>query len=411
MKRKFVITGIGVVSSVGIGKEEFWNALKEGRQGVKEIEYPELKELKVRKAYQVSDLEPAKFLGHKGLRNLDKPTKLLLISAKLALEDANLEITEKNTDCVGVVTGTTLGSIPSITEFNKEVLLEGIEFSNPALFPNTVINAPSSQISIRFGIQGFNTTISTGFTSSLDALKYALDFLELEKAQQILVGAVESLDFSIYFGFYKLGYLAGIRGPEIMCPFDRRRNGVILGEGAVSLILETESEAKKRKAKIYAEVKSCVQFFDGFRLGKIHPQGEGLERAIKKAVEISGLDLKDFDYVNCSANSTKDLDKIELNVLEKTFGKRLLKKIPITSIKSMIGETYSASGAFQIASCVGSFVKGFIPRTLNYKEKDPQLPEVNIVTDDMIKSKINNILISCFGPGGYNSACVISRYS
>ncbi len=410
MDKKFVITGIGIVSSIGIGKENFWKALKEGVSELEEVNFLETEEIKTKKAYQITDFNPAQFLGSKGLRNLDNPAKFLLVAAKLALEDAKLEITEENTDFIGVVTGTTLGSVPSITEFNKEVLLEGIDFSNPALFPNTVISASSSQISIRFNIQGFNTTISTGFTSALDALRYSLDFLELGKAKQILVGAVESISFAIYFGFYKLGYLAGIKGPEIMCPFDRRRNGIILGEGAAVFVLENETEAKKRGAQIYAEVKSCTQFFDGAKLGKIHPQGEGLEKVIKNAVESSGLDLKDFNYISCSANSTKDLDRIEANVLERIFGEKLFKKVPITSIKSFVGETYSASGAFQIAACIGSFVEDFIPGTLNYKERDPHIPKANIVSKS-IKTKVNNILISCFGPGGYNSACVLSKYS
>ncbi len=407
MKADAVITGLGVVSPIGIGKDDFFKALQEGRDGLKEARFLDEPDIKSSKAYTVDNFAPQEYLGPRGLRNLDRTTLLLLVASKLAMDDAGVEVSETNTDSIGVVTGTTLGSVWSITEFDREILTEGIDFANPALFPNTVINAPSSYVSIKFNIQGFNTTISTGFPSFLDALRYALDFLEMGRARVILVGCVESLSWQIFLGFYKLGYLAGIRGEEICCPFDRRRNGAILGEGAVTVVLEAKEQALSRKVKILGEILGCASYFDAFRLGKIHPQGEGIREAVKRAIQNSGLQTQDFDYISSCANSTQDLDRIEFSALKEIWGKSL-KKIPVSSVKSCIGETFSASGGFQLASCLGGMEKGFLPPTLNYREKDPDI-DIDCVPNKSQKKDIKHALISCSGPGGFNSACVLRR--
>ena len=400
-----VITGLGVVSSIGIGKEEFFKGLEESRSGLRETKFLDEPDIKSKKSFSIQGFDPSQYLGPRGLRNLDRTTLLLLVASKLAIEDARLEINEQNTDSIGVVTGTTLGSVWSFTEFEREILTEGIDFANPALFPNIVINIPSSYISIRFNIRGFNTTISTGFPSFFDALRYGLDFLHMGRAEVILVGCVESLSWQIFLGFYKLGYLAGIRGEEICCPFDRRRNGVILGEGAVVVALEDKSHALERGAGILGEILSCTSYFDAFRLGKIHPQAEGLREAIKEAIQDSGLSLQDFDYISSCANSTQDLDRIEYSGLRQVWGKNL-KKVPVSSVKSSLGETFSASGGFQIASCLAAINRGFVPPTLNYREKDPQI-DIDCVPNKSQKKKVRHTLISCFGPGGFNSACVL----
>jgi 3-oxoacyl-[acyl-carrier-protein] synthase II len=399
----YVITGIGVLSPFGLGKEAFWAGLNAGKDAVSDIESFSTEKFSVKRAAEVKNFDPKTLLGPKGLRNLDRTTLFLLAAAKLALDDAKIEITDANTDDFGICTGTTFPHLWSIIEFDSEVIKEGLNFSNPALFPSTVINAASSQISIRYNIQGFNATISTGYTSSLEALKYSMLALETAKAKTILVGAVESLSMPLFFGFHKLGYMAGIKGDFLNCPFDKRRNGPVLGEAAVFLVLEAAETAKARGAPFYARIKSAASYFDGYKIGKIHPRGEGLAIAVRQALEEAGL--KSVDYISSCANSSKELDKIEVKVLKEIFNKNL-ENIPVSAIKSMLGETFSVSGALQIVSSIMAIKDGVLPPTINYKEKDQEC-DIDCIPNTARKAKADSALVLSSGPGGYNSACVL----
>ena len=409
MAKRIVITGIGVLASNGIGKEAFWQALREGRSGIKDVSLFDTSWMRTKKAGEIKDFDAASFLGQKGLRLLDRSTKLVNVAAKLALDDADFKVTGDNTDDVGVVLGTTLGSIWSISEFDKTALIEGPRYVNPALFPNTVINSPASQISIRFVIKGFNTTIATGFTSSLDALKYARDFLEWDRAKAVLVGGVEELCLQTYLGFYKLNFLAGSKEgtEEVLCPFDRRRNGIVFGEGSAMFLLEDYEDAKARGAHIYAEVRSIGYSFHPYRLNKYHRLGTGIRKALREAIEEADLEPADIDCILANANSTKEADLIETEAIKDVFGKRA-GKVPVSAIKSHIGETFSASGAMQLAAGAGIIEEGFIPGTLNHQEADPAC-DLDYVPNKARRAKVKNVLISCFGPSGAHNCVVLSR--
>jgi 3-oxoacyl-[acyl-carrier-protein] synthase II len=298
---------------------------------------------------EIDNFDPTDFLGSKGLRSLDRTARLLCSAAKLALEDAQLKISHRNTDEVGVCTGTTLSALWNIAEFGKDLIQDGPRFTDASLFPGMVINAASSQVSIRFGIQGFNTTVSTGYGSSIDALKYAMDFIRIGRIKAVLVGAVESLALANFVGFYRLGFSAGIRGEEISCPFDKRRNGIILSEGAAVVIVEDEKYALERGAPVYAEIKGASDSFDAFKIGKYNPEASGLKESMKNAIANSELNVSDIDYISAAANSVYDQDRLETKAIKDIFGKNAY-NLPVSSIKSMIGEPFSAGGLLQISS-------------------------------------------------------------
>jgi 3-oxoacyl-[acyl-carrier-protein] synthase II len=332
------------------------------------------------------------------------------VAAKLALDDASFQVPEENTDRVGVVLGTTLGSVWSISEFDKTALKEGPRYVNPALFPNTVINSPASQISIRFKIKGFNTTISTGFTSALDALKYACDFIKMGRADAVLVGGAEELCLQTYLGFYKLRFLSGSKqgAPEINCPFDARRNGIVFGEGAAMVLIEDEKTAKSRGAHVYGEIASMGYSFFPFRLNKYHKLGTGLKEVMGKALREAELKPRDIDYISANANSTPEADCIETQAIKEIFGKDAY-STPVSSVKSMVGETFSASGAMQLAAGLASLEKDFVPPTINYKKKETCC-DLDYVTEGARKTRVRHALLSCFGPSGVNTAVVLSKY-
>ncbi|MFH1622883.1 MAG: beta-ketoacyl-[acyl-carrier-protein] synthase family protein [Candidatus Omnitrophota bacterium] len=409
--KRVVITGVGVATSNGMGKGEFWENLQKGASGIKEVSLFETDSIKTHTAGEIKDFDAVKYLDGKGLRLLDRTTKMVNVAAKFAIEDANLKIDESNTDQIGVVLGTTLGSVYSISEFDKTALREGPRYVNPALFPNTVINSPASQISIRFAIKGFNTTIATGFTASLDALRYAYDFIQFDRAKAVVVGGVEELCIQTYLGFYKLKFLAASKNSdlELSCPFDRRRNGIIFGEGASMVVIEDLESAQKRGAKIYAEILSFGSYFDPFRINKYNRLGPGIRSAMRFALENAQLRPRDIDYICANANSTKEADLIEIEAIKYVFNSQA-KRVPVSSIKSMVGESFSASGALALAASVGAIENKFIPPTVNYQEPDSEC-DLDIVPNKSRKQDLNKVLINTFGPSGTNTCVVIGKYS
>lgn len=408
MDRSVVITGIGVLSPIGIGKEAFWEGLKKGRAGFKTISIFDTSNFNVHIAGEI-EFDPVEFLGKKGIRDLDRSTRLINSASKLAIDGSRLEITEENTHYTGVSIGTTFGSLHSIFQFDREGLLEGPRFVNPSHFPNTVINSPASQISIRFKIKGFNTTISTGFCSGLDAVYYASDFIKLKRADIILAGGVEELCEETFLGFYKLGYLSGNDGSDpICCPFDMRRNGIILSEGAVILIIEDEEHALNRGADILAKVLGYGNSFNPTGYKKNKYEGIGLKNAISIALKEASLMPEGIDYVCSCANSTKELDRMETEVIKGVFGE-YANKIPVSSIKSMIGESFSASGALALTAAIGAIQRGFIPPTINYKERD-NLCDLDYVPNEPRQRDINTVLVTSADPYGQNTAVVIGKY-
>ena len=406
---RIVITGVGVVASNGIGKEAFWKNLENGTSGIKPVTLFDTSKTRCKLAGEVSNFKPEEYLGPKGQRNLDRSTKLALVAAKLAIDDSGFQITEENTDDVGVSLGTTLGSVWSISEFDKEALREGPRSVNPAHFPNTVINSPASQMSIKFNIKGFNATISSGFSSSLDAIGYAMNFLKLGRVKAVLAGGVEELCIQTFLGFYKIGHLAGSRlgKIEVNCPYDKRRNGIVLGEGAAILILEELEHAKKRNAHIYGEVLGYSTVFDPKSRNIYNPKGDGAADAMDATIKDAGLKPEDIDYICSTANSTLDCDVMETRAIKKVFG-RLAYEIPISSIKSIIGECFSASGVLETAASALTLNEGSIPPTINYEKKDKRC-DLDYVVNKSRAKKINNILINSDTPSGVNSSLLIGK--
>jgi len=405
---RVVITGVGVLSPVGIGRQVYWEALFRGKTGFKAISLFDTAPDKVHIAGEISDFDPVLFLGKKGLRTLDRSTRLLSSAAKLAIDDANLQITDENTNSIGVSIGTIFGSLHSISQFDREGLIEGPKYVNPSHFPNTVLNSPASQVSIRFKIKGFNTTISTGFCAALDAVIYASDFIRLNRADVVLAGGVEELCEETFLGFHNLGYLSGLNGSEpICCPFDARRNGIVLSEGAAVLVLEDLEHALRRGAEILAVVMGYGNSFDPLADRDFKHAGSGLKNAITIALKDASLSPENIDYISCSANSTKGLDSMETRVIKEIFGAHAF-NIPVSSIKSMVGESFSASGALSLAAAIGAIKNGFIPPTVNYKKKDPEC-DLDYVPNKAIQKDINNVLVISSDPYGQNTAIVIGK--
>jgi 3-oxoacyl-[acyl-carrier-protein] synthase II len=408
MKQRVVITGIGVLSCIGTGREQYWDALFQGRTGFNPITLFDTSSCSVHTAGEIRDFTPEELLGKKGLRDLDRSTRLVCSAARLAIEDSRLVVADISYSA-GVSIGTTFGSLHSIAQFDLTGLTDGPRYVNPSHFPNTVINSPASQISIRFNIKGFNTTISTGFCASLDALSYAADFIRLQRAEAVLAGGVEEFCEETFRLFSDLGRLSGDDGTEpLCCPFDMRRNGIVLSEGTSVMILEDREHAVRRGAPILAEVLGYGSSFDPEADRNFAHNGAGLRRAITRALNEASVAPVDIHYVSSCANSTPGLDRLETRVIKEVFGERAF-RLPISSIKSMVGESFSASGALSAAAAVGALQRGLIPPTMNYREEDPEC-DLDYVPNEARAGNIDAVLVTAVDPYGQNTAVVLGKY-
>ncbi|MFC1501045.1 beta-ketoacyl-[acyl-carrier-protein] synthase family protein [Elusimicrobiota bacterium] len=409
-KKRVVITGLGVVSPIGIGKDAFWGNLKAGKSGIKPITLFDTKDVKVKLAGEVTDFEPKEILGKKGLVDFDRTTKLLLSAGKFALDDTSFEINEENTYSTGISVGSTFGNLQSMSDFDRESLVDGPHLVNPSKFPNTVMNAPAGRLAIRFGIKGHNCTTSTGMTASLDSLDYAINSINFNRIDRALVGGVKELAVQVFLGFYNLGYMSGTNnshGP-LSCPFDKRRDGVLFSEGASVFMVESLDSAERRNAKIYAEVLSVSSNFDPFRFYKYNPKGLGMVNAMNSALKEADINAENIDCIFANANSTKDADLTETNAIKEVF-KDYSKSVSITSVKSMIGESLSASGAMSVAAALGSMEEGFVPPTINYEQKDEQC-DLDYTVNKSAEKKINIAMINSFSPNGSNTVAILGKY-
>ncbi len=409
MSRNVVITGIGVLSPIGIGRDAFWDGLFQGKTGFRAITLFDTASFRVKIAGEIADFDPLSLLGKKGLRDLDRSTRLICSAAKLAIDDSRIEITEESTHSMGVSIGTTFGSLHSISQFDRSGLIEGPRAVNPSHFPNTVINSPASQVSIKFKVKGFNTTISTGFCASLDAVSYAADFIRLNRADVVFAGGVEELCEETFLGFHTLGCLSGSDGSgPVCCPFDSRRNGIILSEGAAVLVLEDEEHAVNRGTAILARLMGYGNAFDPKADSNFNHTGQGLKNAITLALQEAALKPEHIDYVSACANSSRGLDWMETNVIKEVFGSRA-RSMSVSSIKSMVGETFSASGALSLAAAVGALQRGLVPPTVNYRDRDPEC-DLDYVPNIARQKQIQNVLVTSTDPYGQNTAIVLGKY-
>ena len=407
---RIVITGVSVISPIGVDKDVFWGNLANGVSGIKPITLFDVSKFNSKQAGEISDFDAKVYLGQKGIRHIDRTSLLVSSATVLAIKDANLENNIYSGDELGIVVGSTYGSINSISSFDFQSLREGPNYVNPMDFPNTVLNAPASRASIFCHATGLNTTISNGVTSSIDAIIYASDFLRMGRVKAVVTGGVHGLTPDIFWGAHSSKILAGSKSgtPEISAPFDKRRNGMIIGEASALVILETLADALKRNAYIYAEIKGYGTAFDPKVAVSRDYQIDGNKRAIVGAIKSANLTLHDISYISANAYSGVYGDAMETRVIKEVFGMRT-NLIPVTAIKSMTGECFDASGALQTIAAVMSINTHTIPPIINYKEPDKDC-DLNFVANNKMVLPSKNVLINSASRIGNSSSLIISKY-
>jgi len=381
---RICITGIGVVSPIGIGKEEFLFSLKEGRSGIEEIEAFDTHFSHSKKGGMIPSFHPKDFIPVSKIRRLDRASQFAIAASKLALADAHFSVTRENSSRVGVVLGSGFCGLSSSEEFHRGQVLKGFLDLNPMLFPNTVPNAPSSYVSIELGIQGVNSTLVQSFCTAEAAIIFACDQLRRRRADLILTGGVDELSEFLFRGFSELHLLATDRGyGEKSRPYDKMRNGLVLGEGAGLLVLEREEQVRSRGGRIYG-------YILGYSLvGKSSRSdpSEDFGRSIKMTLE--GREGISVDYLSGAGNSSKDLDASEAKGVKKIFQTQS-HRIPVSSIKSMTGEAI-ASGGMRMVANVLSMEHGFVPPTLHYLNPDPAC-DLHYIVNQKLDRQVKTVL-------------------
>src|SRR5215475_13977921 len=362
-KRRLVITGIGVVSPLGIGKKAFWKALLEGQCGTKRISSFDASTYPTQVAGEIRDFDPVDFMSHKDARRMDRSSQMILASAIMAAEDANMNC-GIDLSRIGVFTGTAVGGQAwAFREYDifKE---KGIKRINPFTAISTFPNASSAQISFKFGCKGPSDTISSGCVSGAVALGYALDNLRAGRVDVAFVGGTEApLDPGIFEAYCASHVMTTeVENPSrVPRPFDVQRDGIVLSEGAAVLICETLQHATDRGARGYAEIAGWSHNADSYSMMMINPDGTQARAVIHEGVKDADIDLDQIDYIQAHAPGTVADDKTEAAVLESVFGDRI-DRIPVVSVKSMIGHTQGACGVIETAAAVLSMYKGVLLR-------------------------------------------------
>jgi len=402
---RVVITGLGVVSSIGVGKETFWENCLRGASGIKPIQGFDVSPYRSRLGGQLPEIDFKAFIKPGNLRRMDRIGKIVVSAVRLAIDDSGLNLREEDSSRIGISIGTGLGSSDTVDQFFRSLLKEGPLGAAPLLFQTAVPNAITSHCAIEYGIKGVNITFSHKESSTEMAMTFAYHLLREGRADVIFAGGGDELSEPLYHVYSMLGALSPGkgRGAEGMKPFDQDRNGIVLGEGSGILVFETLEHAKKREAKIYAEMAGAGLSGSTDGLLRYDSKGDSMARAMSLAVE----DFQTVDYISAAANSTPDLDRGETFAIKKVFGERA-KEISVSSLKSLLGE-FDGSGGIRACALALSLNQGMIPPTIGTKHLDPQC-DVNVVLGQSKRNEIRSALLNGCSNGGSNISLWIKQY-
>lgn len=412
MERRVVITGLGVVSPVGNGKEEFWNNLLAGKPGVGPITQFDATDFPVRIAGEVKDFDPVALAGdRKTVRHMDRYTQFAVAAAKMAVADAKLDMTKEDPNMAGTLIGTGIGGIHVMEDTILQIEKRGPGKVNPFAIPMMIANMASGQVSITLGLRGPVLTDVTACASGTNSIGLAARLIKYGDADIMLAGGAEAaVSKAPMAGFAAMKALSSRDCPpeEASCPFDAGRDGFVLGEGSGVLVLEELEHAKKRGAHIYAELAGYGSNGDAYHITAPRPGGELAYLCMEKALKDAHTKPEEVDYINAHGTSTHLNDLNETSAIKALLGKHAY-EIPVNSTKSMTGHLLGAAGAIEAVVCALSIENNKVHPTINLKERDPEC-DLDYVTEGARDVKINVAMSNSFGFGGHNAVIVMRRY-
>ena len=408
-RRRVVITGVGVVSPLGTGVEKNWQALMEGRSGVGLVTRFDVSDFPTRIAGEVKDFTPEDFMEKKDVKKMDPFIQYAVAAAKMAMDESRLPITPENEDMVGTIVGVGIGGLTSIEEYHKLFLDTRLKKVSPFFIPKLIANLAPGQISIRYGAKGINYTPTSACSSGAHAIGEAFRLIRLGEQDAVIAGGAEAALTPLGLGGFIALKAVSSRNdaPEKASrPFDKNRDGFVMSEGAGVVILEELGMAKRRGAKIYAEVIGYGANSDAYHMTAPSPEGEGAVRCIRMALRSGDIDPHEVDYINAHGTSTPYNDATETQAIKRVFGEHAA-RIAVSSTKSMTGHLLGAAGGVEAVYSVLAVDRGMLPPTINYEEPDPEC-DLDYVPNTARQASIRVALSNSFGFGGTN-ACLAFR--
>ena len=412
MNRRVVVTGVGLVSPVGMGTQANWDALCAGTSGIGPITRFDAAAFSTRFAGEVKNFDPLQFIEKKELKKMDIFIQFAVAASQYAMDDAKLTIDAALAPRIGVFIGSGIGGFTTIEEQHSAYLEGGPRKISPFFIPSSIINLAAGQVSIRFGAKGPNLATCTACSASAHAIGDAFEIIKRDDADVMIAGGSESAITPMGVGGFAAMRALSTRNDDPQTasrPFDRDREGFVMGEGSGVIVLEELEFAKRRGAPIYAELVGYGMTADAFHITAPSEDGDGAARVMEMAIKRAGITPAQVDYVNAHGTSTPYNDKLETLAIKRVFGEHAY-KVAISSTKSMTGHLLGAAGGVEAAIAVLALRHQVIPPTINYETPDPEC-DLDYVPNQKRDAKIDYVLSNSFGFGGTNAALLFKRFS
>ena len=409
--RRVAVTGIGMVSPLGTGADKCWQAATSGRSGIRAITRFNVENFPVRIAGEVPDFDPLLFIEKKEVKKMDLFIQYAMAASTMAFEDSGFKVTEENAERVGVYIGAGIGGLPAIEHWYDVLKEKGPDRITPFFIPMVIINLASGQVSIKIGAKGPNSCAVTACATGTHSIGDAFRLIQSDVADVMVAGGTESTITPLCVAGFNAMKALSTRNNDPQAasrPFDKDRDGFVIGEGSGVLVLEEMESAKKRGAKIYAEIVGYGLNSDANHMTTPAPNGEGAARCMKMALKGSGLNPEDIGYINAHGTSTYYNDLYETMAIKTVFGEHA-KKLAVSSTKGMTGHLLGAAGGIEAVFTALSLYNGVLPPTINYTTPDPEC-DLDYVQNTARELKVKAALSNSFGFGGTNGVLVFRRF-
>ncbi len=408
-RRRVVVTGMGVISPVGSTLDDFWSGLISGKSGVGPVTRFDVSDFPTRIAAEVKDFDPLKYVDRKEARHMDRFVQLAIGAAQEAFTDAGLH--DPDPERTGVSVGTGIGGMETLTEQHEILLTRGPSRVSPFFIPKMIANIAGGQVAMRFNLQGPNVTLVTACASSGSAIGDALRAVQFGEADIMLAGGTEAVLLPISFaGFCSMKAMSTCNEDPAHAsrPFDVRRDGFVMGEGAGFLVLESVESAQTRKAHIYAEIVGYGRSADAYHVVEPHPDGRGAVQAMRRALQDAALSPESIDYINAHGTSTQKGDLAETVAIKNVFGPHAY-DLAVSSTKSVTGHLLGAAGAVELIASILAIQQQQVPPTANLEEPSADC-DLNFVPKTAQKRPVHTVMSNAFGFGGQNAALIAQEY-